>query len=149
MRHAAPLLAALTLMGCIVDNGRNSTDPDDFTIPTTIPENIPPEVLRAEAGVFYDAGNADDIWYFEATVDDEDGVYDVVQVFADVYEGEATDPIESFQLFETEDPFVWFSDWLGSTTLLDAENTTYTVDIVAYDTEFAEHAVRAELLYLD
>ena len=41
--------------------------------------------------------------------------------------------VESFELFSTDDPYVWFSDWLGSSTWLDCFYQDYTVDIVAYD----------------
>ena len=58
----------------------------------------------------------------------------MVAVYADVFdECRGGTLIESFELFPTNDSFVWFSDWLGSSTYLDPFSPCYTVDLVAYD----------------
>ena len=122
-RVATLALATLGLSGCLVyeDGG-----------PPPGPVNGAPYVAWADAGCYYDAGYRDDIWYFEADADDPDGALDVVAVYADVYDarGEWAD---SFELFPTQDPVYWFSDWLGSSTWLDCGYGGYSVDIVAYD----------------
>ena len=137
MRHALPFLAlglAFTT-GCIV-----VTDNDDHQGPPPPPVNVAPYVSDAEAGVYWDQRYHDDIWYFDAYVEDGDGPYDVTEVWADVYDDYAPPGaqddgyIESFELYPTNDPNVWFSDWLGSSTWLDPYYTGYSVDIVAYDT---------------
>lgn len=106
------------------------------------PINWAPEVIGAEAGVYWDNYYADDIWYFEAEVDDFDGPYDVVEVWADVYdEWGGGVYLESFELFPTDDPWLWFSDWLGQSVWLDPFYAGYTVDFVAYDAYDAMSAV--------
>lgn len=122
--------AVFSLTGCVV----HSYDVDDDRDVVVVPANYAPEVIDAYAEVSYDAYNADDIWYFEATVDDLDGPYDVISVWADVYDEFDGSFVESFELFPTDDPLLWYSDWLGSTTYLDPFYPDYTVDIVAYDT---------------
>jgi hypothetical protein len=99
-----------------------------------VEENRGPLVHDAYAGVFWDDYYLDDIWTFEAQVDDPDGPYDVIGVWADVYdENRGGVLVESFELYPTDDPYFWASDWLGSTTFLDPFYDGYTVDIVAYD----------------
>ncbi len=122
--------ALVSLSGCVV----HSYDIDEPPPPVVVPDNYAPEILDAYAEVAFDAYNADDIWTFEATVDDLDGAMDVISVWADVYDEYDGSWVESFELFPTDDPRFWFSDWLGSTTLLDPYYPNYTVDIVAYDT---------------
>ncbi len=95
--------------------------------------NDPPEVYWAEAGCYWDGYYHDDIWYFEAEVDDYDSVWDVTEVYADVYIARTGEFADGFELFPTNDPYYWFSDWLGSTTWLDCGFGGYVVDIIAYD----------------
>jgi hypothetical protein len=84
--------------------------------------------------VSYDPYYHDDVWSFEAWVGDANGVFDVVSVWADVYdEWSGGMLVESFELYPSNDPSFWFSDWLGSTTYLDPFWRGYTVDLVAYD----------------
>jgi hypothetical protein len=120
-------LLALILPACVVHTGDNDSPPPP-------PANAIPWVSDAEAGCYWDGGYHDDIWYFEAYTGDANGAYDVVEVWADVYDeihGETY--IESFELYPTHDPAVWFSDWIGSSTWLDCWYDGYTVDFVAYD----------------
>ena len=122
--HPALAIALATLAtGCIVvDDDR----PGGVV-------NYAPEILDADAGCYWDSYYYDDIWYFEAAVDDLDGPRDVEAVWADVYDEWSGDLVESFELYPTNDPHIWFSDWLGSSTWLDCMYYDYTVDIVAYD----------------
>lgn len=117
-------LTALVASGCIVyeDGG---PPPDPYV-------NYAPFVEWADAGCYWDDYYRDDIWYFEADVTDPNGALDVVAVYADVYDarGEWAD---SFELYPTQDPVYWFSDWLGSSTWLDCYYSGYEVDFVAYD----------------
>ncbi|MEQ1505651.1 MAG: hypothetical protein ABMB14_25685 [Myxococcota bacterium] len=114
--------------GCVVYS-------DDYTPGGgVIIENAAPYVTGADAWVYYDPYYVDDIWAFEATVDDPDGVLDVASVWADVYdEGAGGVLVESFELYPTDDPYYWYSDWLGSTTYLDPFWPSYSVDFVVYD----------------
>jgi hypothetical protein len=118
---AAGLAALPLLTGCVYhDNDAG-------------PYNAAPDLGRASAGCYWDGWNADYIWYFDAEVSDPDGVYDVVEVWADVYNAQGL-YIESFELFrETPDPGYWFSDWLQYYSMLDCIGGSYSVDIVAYD----------------
>jgi hypothetical protein len=123
------LIATLT-SGCYVyasDSGHQDPYSDSGY-------NFAPDVLDAEAGCYYDETYQDDIWYFDALVDDLDGLSDVTQVWADVYDEYDGSLVESFELYPTADSMVWFSDWIGSSTYLSCYYNMYTVDIVAYDT---------------
>ncbi|MBN2798931.1 MAG: hypothetical protein JXX28_07260 [Deltaproteobacteria bacterium] len=126
-------LLALT-SGCIVvDADGTSYEPYETYEPAPV-YNASPELLYAEAGVYWDSYNRDDIWYFEADVDDLDGPRDVVEVWADVYDAfDGGLYIESFELFPTSDPWIWYSDWLGYSTWLDPYYHGYAVDFVVYD----------------
>lgn len=97
------------------------------------PVNRAPFVYDGEAGCYWDNYFADDVWYFEAEADDPDGVLDVVEVYADVWDERTGDWVDSFELFPTRDPYYWWSDWLGSTTWLVCGYDGYLVDLVAYD----------------
>jgi hypothetical protein len=120
---AAPL-ALLAANGCVVYA--------DETPPP--PHNLAPVVLDGAAWVEYDRQLGDDIWAFDAVVDDPDGYRDILGVWADVYdESRAGEHVESFELFPTDEPSYWYSDWFGSTTRLDPFNNAYTVDLVVYD----------------
>ena len=126
------LLVAVTLAaasGCVIyDDG-----PDYRPAPEPVVVNYAPTVLWADAGCYYDNAYRDDIWFFEADVDDLDGPLDVVSVWADVYDEWDGSYVASFELFPTADPYIWYSDWLGRSTYLDCFYPNYSVDIVAYD----------------
>ncbi len=107
------------------DNDDDYDDYDDY--------NAAPYVIDAYGGVSWDSYANDDVWTFEAVVGDPDGVYDVVEVWADVYDEYTGDLVDSFQLEDTGDPAFWSSEWLGYSTILDPFYDQYTVDIVAYD----------------
>lgn len=124
------VLLSTLLSGCVV----HSYDVDDDRDVVVVPANYAPQVIDADAGVFYDAYARDDVWYFDAAVDDPDNVYDVVSVWADVYDERSGALVESFELYPTDDPFIWYAEYLGRTTWLDPYYRNYSVDIVAYDT---------------
>ena len=127
------LVPALMLSACEItvydDTGRSSGHPDN-----TPPVNHAPNIQYADGGCYWDGNYRDDIWYFDADVTDPDGVYDVVAVYADVYDMYTGWLEDSFELFATNDPIYWTSDWMGSSTWLDCDYGGYVVDIVAYDT---------------
>ena len=132
--HLVPGALLVTLLpGCVI---YDDPDPGYFTTTTTttvyVPVNAAPYVVEAEAYVFFDPVHDDDVWAFEAVVDDEDGIGDVIGVWADVYDGDVL--LETFELYPTEDPYVWYSEWLGSTSTLDPFWPGYSVDFVVYDT---------------
>lgn len=129
------LVASAT--GCVVvaDN-----DPPPPPPPPPVVVNHVPVVLDATAYVYWDNYNYDDIWYFESAVDDGDGVFDVSQVWADVYDERSGVLVESFELYATQDPYTWWSDWLGSSTYLDPFYGGYTVDFTVYDA-FGDYSV--------
>ncbi|MFT4626183.1 MAG: hypothetical protein ACI8PZ_004858 [Myxococcota bacterium] len=130
-------LAIASLPACVVyvdepvDTGRPYVEEVVVVVEQV---NYAPEVLSADAFVYYEPAYADDIWAFEAVVDDLDGPYDVVSVWADVYDEYAGGAwVGSFELYPTNDPYLWYSDWLGRSTYLDPFYGGYTVDLVAYD----------------
>lgn len=129
------LSALLLTTGCVIyeDGG-----------PHPGPSNVAPVVIWADAGCYWDNYYYDDIWYFEAEADDGDGVYDVVAVYADVYDAWTGRLEDSFELYPTNDPYYWFSDWLGSTTWLDCGYGGYVVDFVAYDSYDAYDVLTVE-----
>jgi len=129
----AALLTIVTSSGCYVYTSSDVNDEFSYEYEEVV-SNYAPEVLDAEAGCYYDGSYRDDIWYFDAVVDDFDGLGDITQVWADVYDEFDGALIESFELYPTGDSSVWFSDWLGSSTYLDCFYRGYTVDVVAYDT---------------
>lgn len=118
------------LTGCIVraDDQRFANPPPPVAV------NHAPYVYRAEAGVYWDDFNYDDIWHFTAQVDDPDGVYDVTAVYVDIYDDRSGQFVDTFELYPTGDAYTWFSDWLGRSTYLDPWYDAYRVDFVVYDT---------------
>jgi hypothetical protein len=131
-------LALAPLAGCIVY--------DDTDGPRG-PVNYAPFVESAVAGCYWDPGYQDHIWYFESVVSDPDGALDVVAVYADVYDARG-DLVDTFDVLPTQDPVLWFSDWLGSSTWVDCGYPHYTVDIVAYDS-FDEWDVLTIVPYIE
>ena len=127
------LIATLS-SGCYFYASSSDTvrDDDDIYYDDTV-YNFAPEVIDGEAGCYYDSAYADDIWYFDAQVDDFDGISDITQVWADVYDEYNGQLVESFELYPTNVGDLWFSDWLGSSTYLDCYYSNYTVDLVVYD----------------
>ena len=127
-----PTLIGLSFVAAIAPGCVVYDDPDPIVVP---PRNHAPVLVDGAAWVYYDTALRDDIWTFDAIVDDADGFRDVIGVWADVYDEWAGGvPVESFELFPTTDPAYWFSDWYGSTTRLDPFYRGYTVDLVVYDT---------------
>ena len=134
MTRFATLSAVFALSaasGCIVVDP-NPPPPDPVYV------NYAPEVTWAESGCYWDGYYNDYIWYFQADADDQNGVYDVVSMWADVYDEPSGAWIDSFELYPTDDPYVWFSDWLGGSTYLSCSPNNYVVDFVAYDSMDAE-----------
>ena len=126
-RIALALLAALP--ACVV------YDTDHVVVDDPAPYvNYAPVINYAEAGCYWDGYYSDFIWYFTGDIDDPNGVYDVVSVWADVYDSPSGAWVDSFELYPTNDPYTWYSDWLGGSTYLDCNYPYYEVDIVAYDT---------------
>lgn len=130
-------LAALATSGCVVYSDDGPSD----VIVVEPGGNVAPYILSADAGCYYDGAYRDDIWYFEADVDDGNGPLDVAAVYADVYDSYTGAWVETFELYPTNDPYIWFSDWLGGTTYLDCFYRGYEVDIVAYDSFDAFDAI--------
>lgn len=106
---------------------------DDGPDPVPAPVNYAPELTWADGGCYWDDQYRDFIWWFEADVDDPNGVYDVTQVWVDVYDDRTGAWVDAFELFPTNDPYYWFSDWLGSTTWLDCNYNAYYAEIGAAD----------------
>jgi len=118
-----PALALSLTTGCIVY--------EDPGVPGG--PNHAPFVQQADAGCYWDPVYQDDIVYFDATVTDPDGPYGVVSVWADFYDSRTGAWVDTFDLYPTNDPSVWFSDWLGRSTYVDCYYGGYVVDITATD----------------
>lgn len=121
----ALLLAIST--GCIIVDRR----PDPTPVVPVV--NSAPYVFDAVGACYYDAYNRDDIVYFDVTVDDPDGIYDVVSVYVDVVDELRGEIVQTFELYPTDDPYRWFSDWLVSTTWVDCFDPYLSVDVYVYD----------------
>src|SRR5688572_12142323 len=77
-----PMFAILAATGCVVyesDHGHHAPPPPPPPPPPVV--NYAPWVDSAEAGVYWDDYQWDDVWYFDAVVDDPEGPYDVVEVW--------------------------------------------------------------------
>jgi hypothetical protein len=97
------------------------------------PYNSAPHITYADAGCWWDGQSRDYVWSFEATANDPDGVYDVVDVYADVYDS-ADVWQDGFDLWpDDSDPTYWYSDWYEGSTLLYCSYPGYVVDITAVD----------------
>ncbi len=132
----APMLtlAIASLSGCYIYTDDHAHGPHDPGTVVVVEQNYAPIVEDGYAGVYWDQHFYDDVWTFEAVVDDPDGPFDVIGVWADVYdEYRGGTLVASFELYPTDDPYFWASDWFGSTSYLDPFYDGYTVDIVAYD----------------
>lgn len=130
-RIALLALTLATSTGCLFVDRDVRRDP---VVPPVVVVNAAPYILEATSGCYYDAYNVDDVWYFDAIVDDADGALDVTQVWADVYDEQTGYLVESFPLDPTTDPTYWTSEWLVSTSNLDCWYPLYVIDVVAYDT---------------
>lgn len=127
----ALLLAAAS--GCIFYEDEADTVIVEDRDPVVVVSNAEPFVFDAYSGCYFDPYNGDDIWFFDAWVDDPDGVFDVVQVWADVYDDYTGQLVQSFELYPTTNANEWYSDWLVSSTWLDCWYNGYSVDLIAYD----------------
>lgn len=94
--------------------------------------HAPPSIEYADGSCYYDEGYRSFTWWFEADVTDTDGPYDVVAVWADVYDDWDGALVDSFELYREERAY-WYSDWDQSSTGLDCDYYDYTVEFVAYD----------------
>ena len=123
-------VALFSSVGCIVVD----SEPDVIVVEEEpVAVNLAPNVNCADGGCYWDSYYYDDIWVFEADVDDADSPYDVIEVWADVYDAYSGMLVDTFELYPTTDPYYWFSDWLGSSTYLDCWGGHYFVEMVAYD----------------
>ncbi len=129
-------LTALVAMlpACLIYT--DSTPSGDYYDPgpdVVIDYNAAPQMLDAQAGCFWDRRLQDDVWYFDATADDADGPYDIVEMWADVYDDITGELIESFELVPTEDPYLWSVEYMASSVYIDCWYPWYSVDFVAID----------------
>ena len=133
MKLARVLPVFALLGGCVIHESSDNDCCAQPPPPPPPPQNYAPDLYEATAGVYWVPSAREDVWYFDSTVDDPDGPYDVVSVWADVYDDWNDQYIESFELYPTDDPQRWYSDWLGHTTHLDPWYGYYSVDFVVYD----------------
>jgi hypothetical protein len=108
--------------------------------PAPGPQNAAPYISWADAGCWWDPQSRDYVWSFEAEANDADGVYDVVEVYADVYDTANGVWQDGFVLWDSSDPAYWYSDWYGSSTYLWCDYPGYVVDITAVDS-FGDAAI--------
>lgn len=124
MRTALHPLVALLATGCFVYT--------DGPGPDGPPANAAPTIEWADASCYWDEVYRDDVWWFEADVYDDDGLGDIVAVYADVYDGYTLEWVDSFELYHDGGP-TWYSAWQGHSTYLDCAYYDYIVDFVAED----------------
>ena len=145
------VLAGLSAVACdpYYDGGYQTDDP--YYEPAPHPPgppppshvNFAPAVRSAEAGVFWDSFRGEDVWYFDAWVEDPDGPLDVRSVWVDVYDDYSGSgyPVQSFELFPGDAPNAWYSEWSAFSTNLDPYYGGYSVEVVAHDSFGAEGMV--------
>ena len=134
-RLATAALAAFLLPACIVYVEDDGTSSYQVEAPT---ENVAPEIEDAAAGCYWSPAYSDYIWWFEATIWDANGLRDIEVVYADVYEYDSGEWVDSFELYdETNDPMVWYSDWMEYSTWLDCSSGDYFVDVTVFDSDDA------------
>ena len=134
-RLATLALSALLLPACIVYVEEDGSAEFEVDPPA---ENVAPTIEDAAAGCYWSPAYKDYIWWFEATIWDANGLRDVEVVYADVYEYGTGEWVDTFELYdETDDPMIWFSDWLEYSTWLDCSYGDYFVDITVFDSEDA------------
>jgi hypothetical protein len=146
----ATILAAFSAGACdgYYADGGTYYDDGPYYEPVTVPPgpppvvNFAPDVRQAEAGIYFDSSRGEDVWYFDAWVDDPDGARDVSWVYAYVYDDYdySGEPVQSFQLFPSGEPGGWTVEWSARATYLDPLYTGYSVEIIAEDTFGAEGA---------
>ncbi len=96
--------------------------------------NWDPVVYDGDAGCVWDSALRENVWYFEAEVDDWDGPEDIWFVEANVYdEWRGGRLVDAFELAPTEDPWIWYGEWMEFSTALDCRYTGYSVDLIAWD----------------
>jgi len=141
-------LAAGACDGYYTDGGTYDNGPhyEPVPVPTPVPNgpppviNFAPAVRSADAGVYYDSARGEDVWYFDAWVEDPDGPRDVSWVWVHVYDeyDYSGEPVQSFQLFPSGEPNGWTVEWSARATYMDPFYSGYTVDVVAEDSFGAE-----------
>lgn len=126
----AGLVAALSQAGCVVYSDR---------------PNLTPTIGYADAGCVWDSRQGTYILYFDVDASDPDGVKDVIDVSADVYDdGVGGTYLATYGLFPEIEP-VWYSAWIFETTGLDPGYGLYSADIVATDGAGAQTVVTVPL----
>lgn len=119
MRTLLTLVALAPLAGCIV-----------YGSPGPGP-NTPPYFGYADAGCYPDDYYRDFVWWFDADAYDDDGNADVIEVYADVYDGGGR-WVDGFPLYWEQGP-TWYSAWVGGSTYLDCTYPGYVVEFTAVD----------------
>jgi hypothetical protein len=138
-RFAAAALLPLLAPGCVVyDRDVAVVTPGGATVTTTpvLVTNAPPFVWDSAAYLSWDPWMGDDLVSFEATVDDPNGVGDVIGVWADVYDDWAGGVyVGTVELQPTNDPSFWVADVYNVVDglYLDPYWGGYSVDFVVYD----------------
>jgi hypothetical protein len=122
MRALTACAAFLSLPGCYMVY-------DDSAPP---PVDTAPYITYADAGCFWDDYYRDDVWYFDADVDDVEGAKDIVAVYVDVYDTWDGAWVDGFDLYY-EGGITWYSAWVGHSTYLSCGYPDYVVDFTAVD----------------
>jgi hypothetical protein len=118
--------------GCVFVDDRDHNPGGGSYVPPA-PVNHLPTILEAASWCSYSNRDRDDVISFEVTATDPDGDLDLVSAWADVYDEASGDLVDSFELYPTDDPEYWFSDWLVRSTNLDCWYPGYVVDLTVYD----------------
>lgn len=106
--------------------------PEEILAPERSFENAP-IVLSASATCTVDGDSAE--WVFDAEVDDGDGLADIQQVYAYVYDETTDVRVASFALAPTDDPAVWEHREPAGETSLNCAFRNYSVDFLATDSD--------------
>lgn len=127
------VFAAGTLGGGVLGAAGCTLTYDPWDWPTWI-DNWAPDVTDASAGCFWDTHDNRYYWYFDAAVDDLDGLGDIVSVEANVYDDwRGGRWVDGFALDPTTDAWDWYTEVPEAATRLDCHYHGYTVEFVVWD----------------
>ncbi len=127
------LTVSMLSTGCIVVEGSapggNGTNAGNNT---STEWNASPIISYADAGCWYDSYEMDYVWSFEADIFDDDGQWEIADVFADVFDTWDNSWTDSFELTSWDD-YTYTADWAEYQTYLYCGYGDYEVDFVVYD----------------
>lgn len=107
--------------------------------------NRPPVLRFAEARCSWDAPRQGWFWRLSADATDPNGLGDLVEVWADIYDISSWTWVESF-LLDWHDGYLWRSSFFQQDSEYICGDPDYTVRFVVYDVERASSALDVSIV---